>query len=169
MTGLKKIIITAGSLPEAEAALKLAQTDGEQHACLTISKHACSTSSQHVCCIGSTKLYSCLVCTVQNACKHACQVSQVVFACAERLYCTVGVHPTRCQEIEDSSDGPEAYWDALQVLLKGSVASGKVVAIGECGLDYDRYAHRPFAAVLRFSFCYCHSYTVIAALTAFSS
>ena len=28
ITGLEKIIVTAGSLPEAAAALKLAQTDG---------------------------------------------------------------------------------------------------------------------------------------------
>ncbi len=58
---------------------------------------------------------------------------------ADRLYCTVGVHPTRCKEIEDSSQGPEAYWDALRVLLKAHAADGKIVAVGECGLDYDRY------------------------------
>lgn len=57
---------------------------------------------------------------------------------ADRLHCTVGVHPTRCKEIEDSSQGPEAYWDALRALLKAHVADGKIVAIGECGLDYDR-------------------------------
>ena len=57
---------------------------------------------------------------------------------AERLFCTVGVHPTRCQEIEDSPQGPEVYWDALRVLLKNHAASGKIVAVGECGLDYDR-------------------------------
>lgn len=57
---------------------------------------------------------------------------------ADRLYCTIGVHPTRCKEIEDSSQGPEAYWDALRVLLKAHAADDKVVAVGECGLDYDR-------------------------------
>ncbi|KAL0028033.1 hypothetical protein WJX77_001856 [Trebouxia sp. C0004] len=79
--GVEKIIVTAGSLPEAKSALALARTD-------------------------------------------------------DRLYCTVGVHPTRCKEIEDSSQGPEAYWDALRVLL--TAADGKIVAVGECGLDYDR-------------------------------
>ena len=58
---------------------------------------------------------------------------------AERLFCTVGVHPTRCKEIEDSPQGPDAYWDALNVLLQDNKASAKIVAIGECGLDYDRY------------------------------
>ena len=67
---------------------------------------------------------------------------------AERLYCTVGVHPTRCQEIEDSPDGPEAYWDALKVLLKASAPSGKVVAVGECGLDYDRCSSIALTAII---------------------
>lgn len=66
--------------------------------------------------------------------KAALQLAQT----DERLYCTLGVHPTRCQEIEDSPDGPEGYWNSLNALLKDSLASGKVVAIGECGLDYDR-------------------------------
>lgn len=81
--GVEKIIVTAGSLPEAESALALAHTD-------------------------------------------------------ERLFCTIGVHPTRCKEIEESPQGPEAYWDALRVLLKNNAGKGKIVAIGECGLDYDR-------------------------------
>ena len=55
----------------------------------------------------------------------------------------MGVHPTRCQEIEDSPEGPEAYWEALRVVLQDSAATGKVVAIGECGLDYDRCASHP--------------------------
>lgn len=62
---------------------------------------------------------------------------------ADRLYCTVGVHPTRCKEIEDSPQGPEAYWDALKVLLKTNAAEGKIVAVGECGLDYDRCTALP--------------------------
>ncbi|EIE19330.1 Mg-dependent DNase [Coccomyxa subellipsoidea C-169] len=81
--GVEKIIITAGSLSEARAALELARTD-------------------------------------------------------ERLFCTVGVHPTRCTEFESYSQGPEAYLEALQHLAIEGSAEGKVVAIGECGLDYDR-------------------------------
>ena len=66
--------------------------------------------------------------------------SSALMACApaERLFCTIGVHPTRCKEIEESPQGPEAYWDALRVLLKNNAGKGKIVAIGECGLDYDR-------------------------------
>uniref|UniRef100_A0A7C8ZS24 Uncharacterized protein n=1 Tax=Opuntia streptacantha TaxID=393608 RepID=A0A7C8ZS24_OPUST len=54
-----------------------------------------------------------------------------------RLFCTVGVHPTRCNEFEESGD-PEKHFQELLALAKEGVEKGKVVAIGECGLDYDR-------------------------------
>eukprot|EP00960_Hanusia_phi_P048744 759129-Hanusia_phi.AAC.8 len=51
------------------------------------------------------------------------------------IFCTVGVHPTRCDEFEQSGD-PEGHIRALcQVVEEGK---DKVVAIGEIGLDYDR-------------------------------
>ncbi|CAA0837823.1 TatD related DNase [Striga hermonthica] len=54
-----------------------------------------------------------------------------------RLFCTVGVHPTRCKEFDDSGD-PEGHFKALLSLAREGIEKGKVVAIGECGLDYDR-------------------------------
>ncbi|XP_075502194.1 uncharacterized protein LOC142540139 isoform X1 [Primulina tabacum] len=54
-----------------------------------------------------------------------------------RLFCTVGVHPTRCNEFDDSGDA-EKHFEALLSLAKEGVEKGKVVAVGECGLDYDR-------------------------------
>ncbi|KAF6161193.1 hypothetical protein GIB67_007834 [Kingdonia uniflora] len=54
-----------------------------------------------------------------------------------RLFCTVGVHPTRCKEFEDSGN-PEKHFQDLMSLAKEGIEKGKVVAIGECGLDYDR-------------------------------
>ncbi|XXG82459.1 hypothetical protein AAC387_Pa10g0405 [Persea americana] len=54
-----------------------------------------------------------------------------------RLFCTVGVHPTRCKEFEESGD-PERHFQELVSLANYGVEKGKVVAIGECGLDYDR-------------------------------
>ena len=52
----------------------------------------------------------------------------------ERLFCTVGVHPTRCGEIKEYPGGEEAYMALLQEVLAEGKALGKVVALGECGL-----------------------------------
>lgn len=57
----------------------------------------------------------------------------------KRLFSTVGVHPTRCGEIfKNEEGGAEPYLDALMDLAQDGMKTSKVVAIGECGLDYDR-------------------------------
>jgi TatD DNase family protein len=82
-SGVEKIVITAGNLEEAKAALAFARTH-------------------------------------------------------ENLYTTVGVHPTRCSEFDTYPAGPDAYMSALKAVLADGISDGKIVAIGECGLDYDR-------------------------------
>lgn len=70
------------------------------------------------------------------------------------LGCTVGVHPTRCQQefVDSLADrgeadgGPRTAEDALHDLLSLSedgVSDGSVVALGEIGLDYDRLQFTP--------------------------
>ncbi|KAB0800787.1 hypothetical protein PPYR_06526 [Photinus pyralis] len=63
----------------------------------------------------------------------------------ERLYSTVGCHPTRCLEFEDN---PEEYLAQLKDVA--SANRNKIVAIGECGLDYDRTQFCPIDVQKRY-------------------
>jgi TatD DNase family protein len=49
---------------------------------------------------------------------------------------TIGVHPTESNEYRDI--GEEAVNARLETLIEEGKRLGKVLAIGECGLDYDR-------------------------------
>lgn len=53
----------------------------------------------------------------------------------ETLFSTVGVHPTRAGEF-GSDANVAAHIDSLRDVLRDG--AGHVVAVGECGLDYDR-------------------------------
>ena len=63
------------------------------------------------------------------------------------LCCTIGVHPTRCCEFDDSPD-PDIH---LRALADAAKAAGPFLsAIGECGLDYDRLQFCPRDIQLRY-------------------
>lgn len=90
--GVERLVVTAGSLSEAQTALQL------------ISKH-------------------------------------------DWLFTTVGVHPTRCGEFA-SAASVDDYLAALSSLIEQNPS--RVVAVGECGLDYDRLNFCDKSTQLRF-------------------
>jgi TatD DNase family protein len=55
----------------------------------------------------------------------------------DHLYSTVGVHPTRATALADPAQS-EAILSGLRQCINDGRGDKKVVAIGECGLDYDR-------------------------------
>ncbi|EKM83928.1 hypothetical protein AGABI1DRAFT_33246, partial [Agaricus bisporus var. burnettii JB137-S8] len=60
------------------------------------------------------------------------------------FYATVGCHPTRSTDFDNHTDGPQAYLEGLDTLISENLTGrGRVVALGELGLDYDRTNHAP--------------------------
>lgn len=53
------------------------------------------------------------------------------------LYSTVGVHPTRANEFQNADD-TESLIEQFRAIIADGKSDGRVLALGECGLDYDR-------------------------------
>ncbi|CAL1695080.1 unnamed protein product [Somion occarium] len=55
------------------------------------------------------------------------------------FYATVGCHPTRSKQFDQFKSGPEGYLQELDKVIEQNLSGkGRAVAVGECGLDYDR-------------------------------
>lgn len=53
------------------------------------------------------------------------------------FYATVGCHPTRSTELAKQAEG--VYMQSIDKLISDHLTGpGRAVAVGECGLDYDR-------------------------------
>ena len=100
-----------------------------------------------------------MLCTASNP-TEALQTLQICRQFAEsnhpcKLYSTVGVHPTRCSEFQD---GVTTVLSKMEEVLENGLEDGKIVALGEMGLDYDRlhftskeFQHIGFEAQLDFA------------------
>ncbi len=57
----------------------------------------------------------------------------------ERLFCSAGVHPTRCsQEFGDTDESWTEYLQQLRSFIEEGLDQGSLVCLGELGLDYAR-------------------------------
>ena len=111
--GVREILVTAGTLEEAKAAASKCRMWNEK----SFRKSSNSISNDD-----------------REEGEEDEDGSEGVFP---KMYSTVGVHPTRCDEFEEKYDGsPERYLEALKTVVREN--ADVVKAIGECGLDYDR-------------------------------
>ena len=110
--GVREILVTAGTLEEAKAAASKCRMWNEK----SFRKSSNSINND------------------REGADDDEDGSEGVFP---KMYSTVGVHPTRCDEFEEKYDGsPERYLQALKTVVREN--ADVVKAIGECGLDYDR-------------------------------
>ena len=110
--GVREILVTAGTLEEAKAAASKCRMWNEK----SFRKSSNSINND------------------REGADDDEDDSEGVFP---KMYSTVGVHPTRCDEFEEKYDGsPERYLEALKTVVREN--ADVVKAIGECGLDYDR-------------------------------
>ena len=56
---------------------------------------------------------------------------------SDQFYSTIGVHPCHATHPKDQGIKINTYFDQIKDTLK-SDRNSKIVAIGECGLDFDR-------------------------------
>ena len=55
-------------------------------------------------------------------------------------YCTAGIHPCRAAQHIQEHKTLEEYFASIEKIIQAAT-KGKLVAVGECGLDYDRFTY----------------------------
>ncbi len=74
--------------------------------------------------------------------KLSCKIKWVNCIFLADYYITAGVHPCRATEPDEyKNGGVEAYFKELEGLFEKY--KDKIIAVGECGLDYDRLHYAP--------------------------
>jgi len=63
-------------------------------------------------------------------------------------YCTAGIHPCRAAQHILEKKKFEEYFAEIEKIIQ-SAEKGKIVAVGECGLDYDRFSYADKEAQLK--------------------
>ena len=64
-------------------------------------------------------------------------------------YCTVGIHPCRACQPTVEKKSLEEYFSELETVIQ-NCKKGKLIAIGECGLDYDRFEYADKESQLKY-------------------
>ena len=64
---------------------------------------------------------------------------------SDNYYATIGVHPCFTREVFEGKTNKNheemlnEYFEAMRQAIANRISSNKIVAVGECGLDYDRF------------------------------
>jgi Tat protein secretion system quality control protein TatD with DNase activity len=158
--GVEKIIITAGTLSESRAALELAKTDDRLFCTVGVHPTRCgefetypdgpeaymaALSAVRACWLHSVRASRACRCHVSAACFEMLP-QPMRHASLARAPCIRPASATHTHRFLTSGTG-RSFWCSAkmhkcharcaQVLSEG-VALNKAVAVGECGLDYDR-------------------------------
>lgn len=74
--------------------------------------------------------------------------SYVLSQKSNNFYTTIGVHPCRAFEAENTKIDIDSYFQHIRELYRKY--KDKIIAIGECGLDYDRFHYSPKESQLKY-------------------
>jgi TatD DNase family protein len=83
-----------------------------------------------------------------SGCVEDVHDSYILSQKSENFYTTIGIHPCRALEAEDSKIDIEKYFDHIREVY--AKYKDKIIAIGECGLDYDRFHYSPKETQLKY-------------------